>query len=428
MTGARPRLLLVYQRTDLPWVFEAAVRARIDLVLVPRPGGRVTAPPAGVVGLLPLDLAEEEAALAALADEHRRRPFDGVMTLFDPAVPFAARVAARLGLPGLQVETALLLGDKRRTRAALAAGGCNSPGFIALDDPAGWRAAREALRFPVVVKPSNGFSSLGVTRVDDPDELERAVAEVWEIGAAHSPFRRGAGVVVEEYLDGPEYAVESLVVDGAVHVLTIGDKGRPEGPYFEEGVYLAPARLSPEAVRAVVEEVVRAHRVLGVASGPTHTELRLCAGDRPFLLEMGARVGGSGVSHHIVSGVTGIDFAAAALRLAVGLPPGDLAGATPGGLASAQGCAANYIVPCGGSGVIAEISGLDDVRHDPRVDHVIQMLGPGDVVSGYPRFSGYPAFVLSRHDGYDDALGFHAELRERIKIAYSPLPEAVAPA
>src|SRR5690606_10366264 len=86
----RPTLVLVYQRTSLPWVFESAERAGIDLVLVPRPDETVSRdglPPA-VVDILRLDVeADPAGALDALRRRYEERPFQGVVTLYDPAVP-----------------------------------------------------------------------------------------------------------------------------------------------------------------------------------------------------------------------------------------------------------------------------------------------------------------------------------------------------
>ncbi|MFD8752430.1 ATP-grasp domain-containing protein [Kitasatospora sp. NPDC059577] len=414
----RPTVVLVYQRTSLPWIFDSALRAGVDLVLVPRPDEDVDPerlPPA-VVEVLRLDVEGAPAeALAALTERHRAVPFDGIVTLYDPAVPFVADVADALGLPGLGGDVARTVQDKRLMRRRLADAGLNVPGFATVDAPED-RAEAARLDFPVVVKPANGFSSLGVTKVDTPEELGAVVDEVWQVCA--SKLGRVTGLVVEEYLDGPELAVESLAHEGRVHVLSIGYKGEPVGPYFEEGVYRAPALLPPHVREAVVREVVAAHAALGVTDGPTHTELRLRGGERPYLLELGARVGGSGVSHYIAHHVTGVDLAAQALRIAVRLAP--VLPPTPGQLAPAVGAAANYIVPCGGSGRIVALHGLDEVAKDPRVDHVVQMLHPGDVVRPYPHFTGYPAFVLSHHPSTEDAEEFHRFLADSIRIDYAP--------
>lgn len=417
MSTQAPRVVLVYQRTTLPWVFDSAERAGMRIVLVPRPDETVSPdrlPPA-VAEVLDLDIEGDRAgALAALRERHGTTPFQGICTLYDPAVPFVAEAAELLGLPGIGRDAALGAQDKRVMRERLTAAGLNVPRFVGLKDPAAWEDAAH-LDFPVVVKPAHGFSSLGVTKAERPEELKAVVEEVGEI--CRGALGRTAGLIVEEYLDGPEFAVESLAHRGEVTVCAIGYKGEPEGPYFEESVYRAPAVL-PEAVAdAISHEVTAAHAALGITDGPTHTELRLRGGERPYLLELGARIGGSGVSGYIARNVTGRDFAADALRIATGQPPRSFGG---GRAPAATGAAANYIVPCGGSGRITAIHGLDELREDPRVDHIVQMLFPGDVVRPYPDFTGYPAFVLSRHATTAEAEEFHRALETAIRIEYAP--------
>lgn len=417
MNAATTTLVLVYQRVSLPWIFEAAERAGVDLILVPRPDEQVTGDelPRSVVELLHLDIAGDRlGALGALRRRYESRPFDGVITLYDPAVPFVAETAEMLGLPGLGRDVAWRAQDKRLMREKLAEAGLNVPRFVRLDGPSSLTSAAE-LSFPVVVKPAHGFSSLGVTRADTADTLSAIVTQVRDI--CTTPLGADAPLLVEEYLDGPEFAVESLVNRGRVQVLSIGYKGDPQGPHFEETVYRAPAGLPTPARDAIVQEVIAAHAALGITAGPTHTELRLRRGRHPYVLEIGARIGGSGVSHYVASHVSGVDFAAEALRIAAGLEP---AFRPSDGLSEPVGAAANYIVPCGGEGQIAAIHGLDDMRADPRVDHVVQMLFPGDVVRPYPDFSGYPAFVLSRHADIAEAEEFHARLGRVVRIEYAP--------
>ncbi|MFG2194555.1 ATP-grasp domain-containing protein [Streptomyces sp. NPDC048639] len=419
MTTNNPTVVLVYQRTSLPWVFESAERAGIDLVLVPRPDEPVSgALPPAVVDVLPLDLdADRAGALETLRKHHGTNPFQGIVTLYDPAVPFVAEAAELLGLPGIGRDAALGAQDKRLMRERLSEAGLNVPRFVRLNGPGEWEAAKE-LTFPVVVKPATGFSSLGVTKAETPETLEAVVEEVRQICA--TKLGGVDGLVVEEYLDGPEFAVESLAHGGEVRILSIGYKGDPEGPHFEESVYRAPAALPEDVQEDIRREVAAAHRALGVTDGPTHTELRLRGGVTPYLLELGARIGGSGVSHYIASHVTGVDFAAQALRIAAGLAPESTGDGSP----APVGAAANYIVPCGGFGRITAIHGLDELRNDPRVDHVVQMLFPGDVVRPYPDFTGYPAFVLSRHTDIAEAEEFHRLLERSVRIDYAPATDA----
>jgi D-alanine-D-alanine ligase-like ATP-grasp enzyme len=427
VTAPRPRALLVYQRLSLPWVFEAAVRAGIDLVLVLRPDEPVPAvlPPA-VVDVVPMDVfTDQVGALACVERLHRRAPLDGVLTLFDGAVPFVALVAERLGLPGLDVEVARAARDKRVMGERFAAAGVPSPAAVRIDrlDEVDRLDVAGALVPPLVVKPAGGYSSHAVTRVDSLADLAATARRVSDLmsGEFANVVRADGldGLVVEEYVGGLELAVDALAVNGRVAVLAVGEKGVPEGPYFEETTHRAPARLDRETMREVHDAVVAATLALGVRWGPSHTELRLDGEGRPRVLEVGARIGGSGVCHHIVAASRGVDYAGLVLRQCVGqdieLPD---AGGDP------EACGACYILPCGGNGQIARIDGLDAVRDHPACDLLVQLMRPGDVIEGYPMFSGYPGFVLSHHLDTDDAERFHHWLEATVAVRFAPTATA----
>ncbi|GHI25405.1 hypothetical protein Shyd_67760 [Streptomyces hydrogenans] len=93
----RPLVALVYQRPGMPWMFEGARRAGVDVVLIHRPNPRprrglpAQLPPA-VVRTLPLDIfGDEAAALAAIEELHGERPLAANRHALDVAVPFTAR-------------------------------------------------------------------------------------------------------------------------------------------------------------------------------------------------------------------------------------------------------------------------------------------------------------------------------------------------
>ncbi|MGK3944640.1 ATP-grasp domain-containing protein [Streptomyces sp. RP5T] len=415
----RPKIVLVGQLVTAPWVFEAAQRVGVDVVLIPWTGTDldVARRAAAVTEVLPLDVeTDPDGALAALVERFRSDPFDGIMAGNELVVPFTARAARTLGLPGLSEQGAAVVRDKRSMRQRLAEAGLAVPGLAALERKEDWADAL-TLRFPVVVKPARGFSSLGVIRVDDKEQLEQAVSSTWELVEArsHKPAETGggSGVLVEEYLDGPEISAESLVHRGRVRVCAVSWKGELTGPYFEETTLRAPARLPAEILAAVEAEVVAAHHAFGVDEGATHTELRLVGGVRPVLLEMGARIGGGGFMHHLVRGSSGIDFAGETVRIHLGQEPRCWSQEPV-----AAGHAAAYLVPVGTGGTFRRIRGLDEVRADPRVDHVAQAVAPGAVLRPYPAWTAYPAIVLSHHASDEEAVQFREHLERTLHIEY----------
>lgn len=97
--------------------------------------------------------------------------------------------------------------DKRESARAVAAHGVAVPAF---HDP-----AAASLRYPVVVKPSAGSGSAGVSLIHDPLELAAALA------------RAGDGALVQDFIDGSEYTVDAVIAPGG-EVLALAPRVRVE--------------------------------------------------------------------------------------------------------------------------------------------------------------------------------------------------------
>src|SRR5205807_9273463 len=100
-------------------------------------------------------------------------------------------------------------------------------------------------------------------------------------------------ILVEDFVPGPEVALEGLVIDGRLEVLGLFDKPDPlDGPFFEETIYVTPSRLPTPAQQALVACGEAAVAALGVREGPIHAELRHNARGQ-WLIELAARpIGG----------------------------------------------------------------------------------------------------------------------------------------
>jgi biotin carboxylase len=132
----------------------------------------------------------------------------------DQAVLPTAQLAERLGLPGLAVETARTVADKRRMRRAferrkvLCPKGREAGSFEEAEQ------AFHQLGAPVVVKPVDGSAQRGVTEVRAEGELLTAVER------ALAASRTGA-VVLEQYLEGDEYTVNGFLLDGEYFPMSV---------------------------------------------------------------------------------------------------------------------------------------------------------------------------------------------------------------
>src|SRR5207302_1326153 len=137
--------------------------------------------------------------------------------------------------------------DKHVQRRELARHGVPVPRFElhGLDEDVTQLAAR--VHCPCVLKPLRLAASRGVMRADDARGFAAAFARVKGI---LEQARCERSILVEDFVPGPEVALEGLVIDGRLAVLGLFDKPDPlDGPFFEETIYVTPSRLPAPAQR-----------------------------------------------------------------------------------------------------------------------------------------------------------------------------------
>ena len=253
--------------------------------------------------------AEDEQAIEHLATAD---PVDGVIAPgIDWPVAIAARVADRLGIPHpVSPESALLATSKLRQRERFAAAGVAQPAYVVCSTAEEVVAAAEQVGYPCVLKPTDRQGQRGLAIVEQREGLEEAIED------ALRESRSGV-LLVEELVNGPEVTVNGFSVGGRFHPLTVTDRVLAEPPAF--GVALAHvwrSSLEPETVGAAVETAAAAAAALGIADGPTYTQLRIGAGG-PRVGELAARLGG-GHDAELCQAALGINLNGLALAAVLG--------------------------------------------------------------------------------------------------------------
>jgi len=178
---------------------------------------------------------------------------------------------------------------------------------------------REELRFPLVLKPSNGFYSAGVVRVDEPEAFPAAFIATKRVCGVLRRSRGDSAVIAEEYLSGGEFAVDGVVSAGRVFPLLMHRK-RPElvGPYFHETAYLTEpfdAGRGADAAR-LLRTIIQG---VGLDDSPFHAEFRYDGSGRLHVLGVAPRLSGSGpTAQHLLGICTGLDAYAMLYQLTRG--------------------------------------------------------------------------------------------------------------
>jgi biotin carboxylase len=241
----------------------------------------------------------------------------GILTWSEALLDRTADAATQLGLPHMATEAVRNCRDKFTTRRLLDKAGLPSARYEVAHGPDEVLEAAARIGYPVVVKPRALAGSSGVLLARTPAELRRLYRHAAE--AEFTGLDPLDGLMVEEYLNGPEISVDSVVVDGAVHCVNVARKRIGYPPFFEEvGHLVCPWHREPWA-EELTAMVGRIHAALEVGTGVTHAELRLTA-DGPRLVELNGRLGGDFIPL-LGKLATGVDLTAAAVDVARGLPP-----------------------------------------------------------------------------------------------------------
>ncbi|MFI2431539.1 ATP-grasp domain-containing protein [Streptomyces sp. NPDC018693] len=253
-----------------------------------------------------------EGWLAAARRLHQEWPVDRVAAFSEIDQDRAAAIAERLRVPCHRLRTVRLTQDKLRMRRRLRAAGVEDVPHLQSADLAELTAFQEGVGGPVVLKPTSGRASVGVAVAATPADLPAALAAT----GARVPRLDPSPPLAEAFVAGPEYSVEAVTADGVHHVLAVTEKFKDEATKVETG-HVMPARLDADTERRIVAHVRTVLDVLGVESGPTHTEV-IVGPEGPVTVETHLRIGGDEILH-LVRDISGVDIYELWARQAAGL-------------------------------------------------------------------------------------------------------------
>jgi len=230
----------------------------------------------------------------------------------DQVLLVVAKVSKMLGLPCyIDYETCQNVSDKIRMKRIFKQAGVPTTDYVETDhfdmDVIG------KLKFPMVVKPVDAYSSKGVRKADNLEELKLYYEEAHQIG-------RSGRVIVEEYFSGEEISVDAFVVNGKAQLLNVtnSEKVKDKDRFvIFRGRY--PVKAS-EAVMKQIEEICqKIADGFGLVNAPLLVQL-LHDGDKVSVLEFCARTGGN-MKYLLIKYASGVDVIGATLDITLGKEP-----------------------------------------------------------------------------------------------------------
>lgn len=232
-------------------------------------------------------ILDEDDVVRRVHNWMRGRECDRVLANWEVLVLTAARLRERFGVPGMSYDTTLGFRNKQLMKERVRAAGLRTPRSVRATTVAQIREASEQIGYPLILKPIAGAGSANTYRVNDRQELERAL-----------PALRNVAVVsCEEFIHGEEFTFDTLCIGGKPVYINVAQYLPP--PLIARSVesvspvIITVRDLNQAKIRDGVQLGLGVLDALNMGDGFTHMEWFRKPDGEVVFGEIGCRPGGA---------------------------------------------------------------------------------------------------------------------------------------
>lgn len=238
----------------------------------------------------------------------KKNQINGIITSSDYPVRSVAAISEVINLTGPSAFAANLCTNKYLMREHLEKHDFLVPKYCFVKSR---KCLQNVNFYPCIIKPIDSSGSRGVKKVEDFKELLAAYEKALS-------FSKNKEVIVEEFINGNEYSIESLTQKGETHIIAITQKTviGDEGKFFVEDRHVIPAKLSLEVENILKEQIKRLLESIRIENSASHTEVRINS-KGIYIIESGARLGGDYITSDLVPLATGVDMLEQSIKIAL---------------------------------------------------------------------------------------------------------------
>lgn len=231
----------------------------------------------------------------------RGRKFDRLVALDEFDMEVTAQLREHMRIPGIGTTAIAYYRDKLAMRMGARAAGFLVPEFVRVLNYDELREYMSRVSPPWLLKPRSEASALGIRKIQEPEQLWRALDQ---LGDRQSYF------LMEQFVPGDIFHVDSIIKDGRVVFSAAHKYGKPPMQVMHEGGVFTTRTVDrhSEDWKALTELNAKLAPGLGLKRGVTHGEyIKAHADGRFYFLEIAARVGGAFISD-LVEQATGVNL------------------------------------------------------------------------------------------------------------------------
>lgn len=232
---------------------------------------------------------------------------DRIVALEEFDVINTAILREQLLIEGMKGTEARIFRDKLTMRSRAKDAGIRVPEFVHVLNFDALREFMSRVPPPWVMKPRSDVSAIGIKKLNDSEQVWRAIDE---LDAREALYERSPYYLLERYVPGEVFHVDSVVDGGEVSFAHASRYGRPPLDVAHEGGVFLSHTLDYESeehaqLSALNENLLKS---LGLTHGASHAEFIKSSEDGEFyFLEVASRVGGAHIAE-TVEAATGVNL------------------------------------------------------------------------------------------------------------------------
>ena len=223
----------------------------------------------------------------------------------------------KLGIPCNSLWTDQISTDKFLMRRVMKEDGVESPNFMLVTESISEAEIRTHIKdftFPLICKPVDLNSSRGVMKIDNLKQLKESLDYAFG-------WSEKKEVILEEYIDGPEYSGECIAYQGKYKLLAITEKHTTGAPHFVETGHKQPAQLEERMVNKIEQTLFKAFAAMKIEYGAIHPEFRITKEGKIYFMEIATRMGGDCIGTDLTPLSSGYDFMGMVIDVGCGTAP-----------------------------------------------------------------------------------------------------------
>jgi biotin carboxylase len=350
-------------------------------------------------------LSDYDLLRALIKDIQKQgRKIGAILSFIDPFVHVAAKLSKELGFTEMSPEPVLKMEDKLLTRELLK-DLTVTPYFARYgkDESLKHFINKQAGSFPLILKTPNSSGSRDVLFVKDERKLAKSINKFIKKGNKE--------VLIEEYLDGPQYLVEACVYRGKVHIVAVLEQ---EITFFNRFIvtgYCLLGDMDNAFYRKIYKTVCLILERFNLKNGSCHLEMRL-VNQEWKLIEINPRISG-GAMNRIIETAFGINLVEETIKIFLGQEPNLKK-------KYKRFVYAHYLTS-DSTGELIKVSGKTLCSQLPGIEEVNINAEIGDIIHRPLSMGDRYGYILASSDNKEEAIRIAKEAAKKIRFDIKPI-------